>query len=153
SGRCTPGNRAWPRNTAPVRSQSGNASGRWSLWRGVTRTGLISPSGRAASRMGSGGGAVSGPGASTAPAACADSKEGLVPLSVIGPGSGATTRWITRSEYWQLDRLADDVHGNLHRPPVGAGPAVAATRDVPRPAVPRTGQLGAAQRAARERAA
>src|SRR5216683_1650167 len=77
----------------------------------------------------------------------------LVPVRVIGPGFGASTRWITCSDYRQLDLAADDAHRHARHAPIRAWPAIAAAGRIPAPAVPGAGQLAAVQEAFAERTA
>src|SRR5947209_2785208 len=72
----------------------------------------------------------------------------------MGPGFGASTRWITRSEYRQLDLARRiDAHRHTRHAPVRPWPAVAAAGRIPSPAMPRAGQLAAIQNAFAERTA
>src|SRR5438445_9353606 len=72
----------------------------------------------------------------------------LVPVSVIGPGFGASTRLITCSDYRQLDlAVGANAHRYARHAPVRTGPAVAAAGRIPAPAVPRAGQFAAIQHA------
>src|SRR5260370_21678611 len=76
----------------------------------------------------------------------------LVPVSVIGPGFGASTRWITCSDYRQLDlAVGANAARKARHAPVRPRPAVAAAGRIPAPAVPRASQLAAIQHTFAER--
>src|SRR5712692_3180847 len=113
------------------------------------------PSRAAASKMAATWRGSSGPGSMTASSpAPLSTRYVLVPVSVIGPGFGASTRWITRSEYRQLNlAVGTDAHRHARHAPVRTWPAVAAAGRIPPPAMPWAGQLAAIQDAFAERTA
>src|SRR5436309_112059 len=125
------------------------------MCRCVTNTAEMLPNGSAASRIAATCRGSSGPGSITASwPAPAPTSHVLVPVRVIGPGLGASTRWITSSEYRQLDLTGrTDAHRYPRGPPIRARPAVAAAARIPAPTMPRARQLAPVQGAFAERAA
>src|SRR5260370_36873393 len=107
------------------------------------------PTGSAAWRIAATCAGSSGPGSITANAPDPlSTRYVLGPVSVLGPGFGASTRWITCSDYRQLDlAVGANAHRYARHAPVRPGPAVAAAGRIPAPAVPRAGQLAAIQHA------
>src|SRR5438874_7141335 len=111
------------------------------------------PTGSAAWRIAATCAGSSGPGSITANAPDPSStRYVLVPVSVIGPGFGASTRWITCSDYRQLNlAVGANAHRYARHAPVCTGPAVAAAGRIPAPAMPWAGQFAAIQHTFAER--